>query len=666
MARTPVLFVLHNHQPVGNLPWVTEDCYRTAYLPFLDVLERHPGIRMGLHFTGPLFEWLQTTRPDYLARVRRLVEAGQVEVLGGGFYEPILPVIPARDRLGQLALLRDGVTEVFGQVPTGAWLAERVWEPALPTVLRAAGVAYVLIDDEVFHRLGFTPQQTRATYQTEDEGVSLRLVPISRQLRYTFPTRPIDEVLATLRAMAADGAEVLVYAEDGERYGNWPGTYDYLYGEEAYLDRLFTALEQAPEFCFTLPGEFVRQTPPRGRAYLPPTSYAEMLEWSGGFWRNFLARYRESNLMQAKMYQVSRWVAQAEDAGHEVRDAQRDLYAAQCNCPYWYGAFGGLYLPHLRRAVYEHLLRAERRVAPLLSPEARPACEVVDHDSDGHAEVIIRSGALSMALAPWQGGGLFALEHLDVPHNCLATMARYPLRQTTDMSGLDAGVSVDWHPRFAFLDHFLSMDTTLEGMRDAHGEEQGDFVTGAYTIMAAAGAEVTLHRSGHCWDGPEFTPLEITKHFRVADDGIHVRYALLNPSPTVRTVRFAPEINLCLSAGDAPGRSLVVDAALAETSSLLESTRAVDAVRGACYRDTWLGVEMTLQWSQPTATWFYPVVTPMRSLGGVEWVYQSTVTLPIWEATLEPGVPWTVDISLQMTTRVVAPRDNHALVMAPG
>jgi len=47
------------------------------------VLERHPAIRMGLHYSGPLLEWLRAEHPDLIARIRALVDREQVEVLGG-------------------------------------------------------------------------------------------------------------------------------------------------------------------------------------------------------------------------------------------------------------------------------------------------------------------------------------------------------------------------------------------------------------------------------------------------------------------------------------------------------------------------------------------------------------------------------------------------------
>ncbi len=108
---------IHNHQPVGNFGWVIEQIYDQSYLPFLEVAERHPNIRFSLHVTGPLFEWIDDNRPEWLDRVRALVEAGRVEILGGGFYEPILVSIPEADRLGQIALTRTRMKERLGVEP---------------------------------------------------------------------------------------------------------------------------------------------------------------------------------------------------------------------------------------------------------------------------------------------------------------------------------------------------------------------------------------------------------------------------------------------------------------------------------------------------------------------------------------------------------------------
>ena len=179
---------VHNHQPVGNFDHVIADIYRRSYLPFLETVERHPAFRFCLHITGPLLEWLQRHRPDYLERVALLVRDGRVELLGGGFYEPILVAIPESDRQGQIRMMREWLARHLGAEPAGVWLAERVWEPQLAGSLARAGVRFALLDDYHFVQAGLSPAALEAgPLLTDDLGAEVALLPISERLRYLIP-----------------------------------------------------------------------------------------------------------------------------------------------------------------------------------------------------------------------------------------------------------------------------------------------------------------------------------------------------------------------------------------------------------------------------------------------------------------------------------------------
>ena len=149
---TPVRLAvaIHNHQPVGNFDSVFAEAVERAYRPFLDALVRHPGVRLSMHWSGPLFEWLEEHEPSILDALGMLCARGQVELLSGAFYEPILAVIPPWDQQGQIERMNGYLKARFGVTARGAWLAERVWEPDLPDVLARAGIEYTLVDDHHF------------------------------------------------------------------------------------------------------------------------------------------------------------------------------------------------------------------------------------------------------------------------------------------------------------------------------------------------------------------------------------------------------------------------------------------------------------------------------------------------------------------------------------
>src|SRR3989475_4218577 len=88
-----------------------------------------------------------------------------------------------------------------------------------------------------------------------------------------------------------------------------------------------------------------------------------------------------------------------------------DLWAGQCNCPYWHGVFGGIYLPHIRRATFGRLIAAEARAdrAPHRlgrGQRRRVGSTIADLDGDGAADVELVSPAMLLVVDPGEGGGV--------------------------------------------------------------------------------------------------------------------------------------------------------------------------------------------------------------------------------------------------------------------
>jgi alpha-amylase/alpha-mannosidase (GH57 family) len=148
MSKTvSLLFGVHAHQPVGNFPEVMEDAHQRCYKPFLETVYRYPEFRFALHASGWLLEWLFTHHPDEMALLAEMAARGQVEFFGAGDMEPVLAVIPYRDRMSQLAAMSDRIEQIFGQRPRGAWLTERVWEATVVPALADSRIEYVMVDD---------------------------------------------------------------------------------------------------------------------------------------------------------------------------------------------------------------------------------------------------------------------------------------------------------------------------------------------------------------------------------------------------------------------------------------------------------------------------------------------------------------------------------------
>ena len=231
-GKVTFILGLHNHQPVGNFDHVIEEACQRAYLPFIEVMKDYPDLPFALHCSGILWDWIADRHPEYTADLKRMVEAGQVEIMSGGYYEPILTIIPERDRQGQLAMMKDFIHSEFGSAPRGCWLTERIWDPHLPYTLAKAGLEYVIVDDSHFKSTGFAAEWMRGFFLSEENDAYINAFPIDKGMRYLIPFHEPHEAIEYLRSVAQEPGEerkIVVLADDGEKFGLWTGTYDLVY-----------------------------------------------------------------------------------------------------------------------------------------------------------------------------------------------------------------------------------------------------------------------------------------------------------------------------------------------------------------------------------------------------------------------------------------------------
>ena len=365
----------------------------------------------------------------------------------------------------------------------------------------------------------------------------MSIFPGSERLRYLIPFGQPHEVIDYLRDLAHRHEDaVVLFGDDGEKFGTWPDTKDHCY-RDRWLARFFDALTENQDWIhMTTPSEAIDNVEPLGKVYLPTCSYREMTEWAlppgmqneyydtahgmqhddrwdslkrfvrGGYWRNFKIRYPETDEMYSRMMQVSSRLQRAIDdgkVGPEIEEARRELYRGQCNCSYWHGAFGGIYLPHLRNAVYEHLIKAENLLDRVVGRSGNwIEAKAEDLNFDGRQEVQIANDRVIGLISPALGGHLYELDVRSIQHNLLATMTRGPEayhrkvlaganqgddncasihdRVVFKQEGLDQLVRYDNYRRKCLVDHFFDADVSLEQVAAGLATQHGDFVQGVY------------------------------------------------------------------------------------------------------------------------------------------------------------------------------------------
>ncbi|MBN1801393.1 MAG: DUF1925 domain-containing protein [Candidatus Lokiarchaeota archaeon] len=537
--------VFHFHQPVDNFEHVIEDCYRKSYGPLINTIYDHPSVKVTLHFSGNLLEWFIENKPKLVNKLKQMAKRNQIEIIGGGFYEPIYAIIPTRDKITQMRKLSHLVEQEFGITPKGAWLSERVWEPSYPSFLAEVGLKYVIVDDNHFRSSGISEEDTFYSYVTEDEGKTLRVFPINEQIRYLTPWKPTHETIDYLRSVADEkGDRFALLISDAEKMGVWGSTHQICYIEgyghqegdngRPFLPSLFKQVEDNDWIKSITLFEYMWKHPAKDLVYLPTSSYDKMEEWvlptpmrkkfqkivehtkkyktwheayqflKGGFWRSFLVKYPESNNMHKKMLHVREKLLEVESKIKKIKDGELvsilkpkvleswdEIYKSQCNDCYWHGLFGGVYLQFLRFSVYTHLINAEKLIDEMngllvAQQGSFMWLDPMDFTRNSKSDVLIESDLLNVYVNPSDAGTIFELDFKPKSYNLLNTLTRWPEAYHNDDKIKSGEINNDRFRRSMLRLRFLHDDVRFEQLIADNYYEFGDFVNNEFKIKESS------------------------------------------------------------------------------------------------------------------------------------------------------------------------------------
>jgi 4-alpha-glucanotransferase/alpha-amylase len=660
VKKVSLLFGVHAHQPAGNFEKVLDDAHARCYKPYFDTVYRYPEFKFAVHLSGWLLDYLLRTYPADMERLREMAARGQVEMFGGGDTEPVLASIPERDRRTQLAALSDRLERAFGRRPSGAWLTERVWESSVAPGLADSGIEYVTVDDYHFLCAGKNSSELTGYLTTEEGGVALDLFPISEALRYRFPFAPAPDAVRFVESLAGDdGTVAAVYFDDIEKFGIWPETHEWVYGKK-WLEQFIEGVLASPAITMEHFRDYHRAQRTHGVVYLPTTSYIEMNEWSlpprqahdwadlvaqekaanryeprkpfirGGIWRNFISRYAESNWMHKRMLGLSARMAAlpARKVSPEMREL---LHLAQANDAYWHGLFGGLYLPHLRRAVWNAIVALEA----LLDGKARRAPVVrIDADHDGKEELFLCNGVLQAVLRDDGLGAVHELDAYELRHNFGDTLARreehYYRKIAQGTQGAHNGEGIaSAHDRIQFRHPVGPDDLTPDRMPRAifldRVVRDGAEAEVSYVVKEAAGGRLMLAAEA----------AGVTKIMALDSEGLVVDYDFAGSAAMLEIT-----LNLAMPSCDGLLGRFVVNGEVPggfgqsfDWQQLTQLRLEDDVLRGS----------LTLRTSQPVNVRAAPYHTVSQSEGGFEKIMQA-VTLRL--ATPEPVSSLRISLSV--------------------
>ncbi|MDR0584838.1 MAG: DUF1925 domain-containing protein [Treponema sp.] len=633
VADTKINLVLgsHAHVPTGAEEHEFENVYEKVLRPFVSTLSKYPKIQAVLHYSGALLYWVERSRPELFMLIEDMVSRKQAELLGGGFYEPMLPLIPLQDRIGQIELLTTYLRKHFGKRPLGCWIPALAWEQHLVSPLAACGMTYTFLGENQFLLAGLGTEDLFAPCISEDQGKFITVFPVFQSAGAALAEKNVSVVLEELKSRLPPGGERIVSVFPEKLVSSEGESPDYTW------NRFFEELSLCESLveCIS-PAKLLK-----GLKGLKKAAFPDSVGFIGSGEndirvtpRRFLIEHPEANSIYSKMIFTSVLVNQLRGDKSRKLSAREELWKAHaCDLFYPTGKSGPC-RPSLRKAAYRSLIGAERITRE--KGKFSPSLIQFDFDFDGVGEYLFQDARLNCYIQP-AGAGIFELDYLPKTWNYLDAG-----------SFEEAGLP---RRRTCFADYLLpaasDSDDLLRALTGPAPLPEGVRLCFTEKYEAEAGYRsrgkicFTLQAAALPFGNP-LGNIEIKKCFSLKKDLLTVGYTLTNGGGERAAFRFVPEINLSFAGeGEEFVRFFICKSGTKDTPLGETGGAPISGAEGLKIQDLKNEVQIKFASTKP----FESRLAPSRA--GDQ--YQSSRFLPLFDLSLESGGSWSNEFSLRFS-----------------
>ncbi len=347
----------------------------------------------------------------------------------------------------------------------------------------------------------------------------------------------------------------------------------------------------------------------------------------------------------------------------KLRHAQKSLYMAQNNDAYWHGAFGGLYLTHLRAGIYSHLIEAEKTIDKMQNLNLPLKSKLEDIDFDFHPEFQLKTPQLYIYIKPSHGGCIYELDYKSKKVNLIATLARRKesyhnkllaqskLVEENDNSSQPVSIheissqkssnlrqylNYDLNSKACLLEHFLPLDCTFEEFSKNAYVKIENFANSIFQIQDYKEEKdivcITLSNIQNLTLEKNVIPVKLTKkiHVDIYPDKLKFKLCIENLSNEDFCLIFGTEFNFALSKDN------------------YETGLCIDKQTQFVLHDTWYKIKTIWDMSKPCRIWQFPLFTISGSESGIEKTYQGLCTFLNWKVELKSKRLWEVDVEFRV------------------
>ncbi|WP_428771551.1 alpha-amylase/4-alpha-glucanotransferase domain-containing protein [Treponema sp. HNW] len=539
MGVVKICFVLAFNLPGAELPEHIEELYQTRYKKILSFLYTHPEMRLSFFVSGRILEWIEKKHDEIISICSEMVDRRQIEVLGGGYYEPLFPLLLPADRSAQIEALTTAIRKAAGKRPRGAYLTESVWDPSLISSFNTCGIEYTLLDSRFIPQSGFRPVSIFSPLVVEEMGKTTTVIPLHQSSLPRSGQNPADYLEFTHTIASSGDSSILACVFTPQQF--------YTLLEEKWFERFSQLLEEDTVTSLSLPQRYLKQYRTRFPAYIPAGCMSEAAMWTLEPFiphtrvfsesmrptvKDFLTVYPEARALYSRMMYVSMLISQCRGDKARKKAAREELHAAQHFAPYIYKGRGGISDRTLRCRTYKRLLNAEKILRE--ASGFKDNASAFDFTMSGRRDFLCCFESFN-AFVCLQGGLLF---EFDIMHNAVnyCTAARHCAKD---------GSTYALYEKKMFVDHLWDTDDFQSFTSDSY--------TGSPVFAACEYRELGFDRmkkeirlavSG-VW-GKDRLPVTLKKNYSLSENGVICQYILKNEGQQPLKAKFGVEHNISI------------------------------------------------------------------------------------------------------------------------
>ncbi|MCP5513961.1 MAG: DUF1926 domain-containing protein [Spirochaetales bacterium] len=489
-----------------------EEKYQKVYKPFLRELYNFPEIKAVLHFSGVLLEWFNDKHPEVLMLLEELVKKRkQVEILGGGFYEPLFPMLSAQDRSGQLEALTTLLRKKFGKRPRGCWIPGNYWDNSLILPIKNSGMDYIFLDYDFLDTGIENNDDIYSTFITEDSGKLINVFPVHASLA-ALDSSDVNSFIEMLkiRGNGDDSIISLIFSDS-----------DIENKSEKWFEDFFSQIQSDRDLKITNPSLYLKKIQKYSKIYIQNSDYYK---------KTFSDCYY-INLLYARMVHVQTLINQIRGDKYKKKSAVESLWAGQNYFSYTTNHFkedditGKM---QNRAKTYRNLIEAE--ILTRQKGVFIPSLFKSDFDMDGFDEFLYL-GEDYNAFVHLEGGAVFELDSLKEKWN-YCDIVNYSENSLSFKKSC--------------CDYFIENDKEYNSIQEFIDCDIAGIAEKEYSINSFEREQKTLSISIRVKNSEKTFSFKLVKKYRFLKKKFDVSYSIINTGSTVINHKFGVNILLSL------------------------------------------------------------------------------------------------------------------------